>query len=94
MANPVVRAFNLALAGDAKELGAMLTAKDVDASAAREDGMYRGWTLLHAAAGKNHEAAVEVLLAAGADATLKNPQGRTPAEQATVLPEDRGPWNP
>ena len=59
MANPVVRAFNLALAGDAKELGAMLTAKDVDASAAREDGMYRGWTLLHAAAGKNHEAAVE-----------------------------------
>ena len=72
MANPIVKAFNLALAGDAAGLRGMLEAKEVDASAARPDGMYKSWTLLHAAASKNHVAAADVLLAAGADLGAKN----------------------
>ena len=87
MANPIVKAFNLALAGDTAGLTAIIKSGDAPA-AHREDGMYKGWSLLHAAASKGHAAACDALLAAGADASVKNPQGRTPAEQAAAKGHD------
>ena len=75
MANPIVKAFNLALAGDTAGLTAIIKSGDAPATATREDGMYKGWSLLHAAASKGHAAACDALLAAGADASVKNPQG-------------------
>jgi len=88
MAHPTVLAFNLSLAGDAAELQKMLASGSVAPSAAREEGMYKAWTLLHAAASKGHGAVVDVLLAAGADSSAKNAKGQTPEEQATAKGHD------
>ena len=43
------RAFQLALSGS-DELEDLLAAGAVDVTVIRDDGMYRGWSLLHAAA--------------------------------------------
>ena len=81
-------AFNLCLSGDAAELQKMLASAAVAPSAVREEGMYKGWTLLHAAASKGHMAVVDALLAAGADASVTNAKGQTPAEQAAAKGHD------
>ena len=76
----VIRAFQLALSG-AAELGDLISSGHVDASACRLDGMYRGWSLLHAAASKGHDSLVATRLAAGADAAAIN-SGKTAARLA------------
>ena len=82
MANPTVRAFNLALHGNVSELAAMLASGEIGASGTRPDGMYKSWSFLMAAASKGHAEMVACLLKAGADANLQNAQGKTAAELA------------
>ena len=82
MANPTVRAFNLALHGNVSELAAMLASGEIGASGTRPDGMYKSWSFLMAAASKGHAEVVACLLKAGADASLQNAQGKTAAELA------------
>ena len=52
------------------------------ANATRQDGMYRGFSLLHAAASKGHVAVADMLLRAGASVTAKNAAGKTPVQLA------------
>ncbi len=81
-ADSVVKAFTLALAGATTELASLLRSGAVSASAVRPDGMYRSWSLLHAAASKGHTACVQELLSQGAEPAHVNAQGKTPAQQA------------
>ena len=81
MANPIVRAFNLALNGNS-DIAAMLSSGQVSANDCRPDGMYKSWSFLHAAASKGHNELVACLLDAGADATMKTDQGKTAADLA------------
>ena len=81
--DPIVRAFNLALGGNASELSSMLTEGAVSASGCRADGMYKSWSLLHAAASKGHLTVVECLVNAGADVGTLNAKGQTPAQLAS-----------
>jgi hypothetical protein len=83
MADPVVRAFNLALGGDDEGLEKMLSEGAVAVSAARSEGMYKGWTLLHAAASKGHVAIVELVLrVGGADLGAVDGKDRTALDLA------------
>ena len=71
----VIRAFNLALAGNVDELRSMLTSGAVTAADKRADSsMFNGWTLLHAAASKNHIELVTLLLDGGAQTEAVNAQ--------------------
>jgi hypothetical protein len=78
----VVRAFNLALLGNAAELSKLLAEHADIACAVRKDGPYKGYNLLHAAACKGHADVADVLLAAGTPCEQRNLQGLSPAEQA------------
>ena len=77
----LARAFTLALSGS-EELQMLLSSGNVAATASRPDGMYKGWTLLHAAASRGHAAIVNALLQAGADPAVANAQGKTAAQLA------------
>ena len=79
----IARAFTLALNGSA-ELAELLMSGTVDASAVRPDGMYRGWSLLHAAASKGHQAGVELLLKHGARSDACNAQGKSSSQIAEI----------
>ena len=81
MAN-IARAFTLALAGDAGALATMLSGGEVTAGVVRQDGMYRGYALMHAAASKGHSSVVDLLIRAGADVRARNASGKTPAQLA------------
>ena len=76
------RAFQLALTGAVPELTAMLSSSEVGPDAVRQDGMYRGWSLLHAAASKGQAGVADVLLRAGASARATNAAGKTAAQMA------------
>ena len=76
------RAFQLSLNGSDAELRGMLASGEVQANATRQDGMYRGFSLLHAAASKGHVAVADMLLRAGASVTAKNAAGKTPVQLA------------
>ena len=81
--NNITKAFNLTMAGDCGALQQMLASGEVQAAAARSDGMYRGYTLLHAAAMKGQSAAAALLLCAGAPARVTNANGKSPAQMAS-----------
>ena len=53
------RAFQLSLNGSDAELRGMLASGEVQPNATRQDGMYRGFSLLHAAASKGHVAVAD-----------------------------------
>lgn len=78
----ITRAFSLALNGSEGELQAMLSSGEVQASAAQTTGMYRGYSLLHAAAAKGQGRCADLLLRAGASPRARNAQGKTPAQLA------------
>ena len=78
----VAKAFTLSMAGSTADLASMLRSGAVDASSIRPDGMYRTWSLLHAAAFKGHTACVRMLLSEGAEKAPINAQGKTPAQLA------------
>ena len=78
----VAKAFTLSMAGSTADLASMLRSGAVEASLVRADGMYRTWSLLHAAAFKGHTACVRMLLSEGAEKAPINAQGKTPAQLA------------
>ena len=78
----VARAFQQAQNGADAELQSLLASGEVAAGAMRADGLYKGYSLLHAAAGKGHATIVEMLLRAGAPSDVKTPQGKTPKQMA------------
>ena len=61
----VTRAFQLAQNGNHADLLAMIEGGEVAADAVRPDSMFKGWSLLHAAASKGHTTAIELLLKKG-----------------------------
>ena len=71
-----VRAFTFASNGNLKELKA-LVGRDVAVDVVRPDGLFKGYTLLHAAASKGHVEVVEYLLSSGASLHVLNAQGKT-----------------
>ena len=85
MAEILSRAFTLAQNGNLAELQAIVPGT-LGVDAIRPDGMFKGYSLLHAAASKGHVAVVEYLLSAGATAQICNAQGKTPL----VLARDKG----
>ena len=86
----VIRAFNLALAGNVDELRSMLTSGAVTAADKRADSsMFNGWTLLHAAASKNHIELVTLLLDGGAQTEAVNAQNRTAFDVAKAKGHDK-----
>ena len=80
------RAFQLSLTGAEAELRNMIVNGDILPTATRQDGMYRGWTLLHAAASKGHLNVATMLLQAGARVTDRSANGKT----ATMMALDKG----
>ena len=81
-ADVIARAFTLALVGSTADLASMVRSGAVEASLVRPDGMFRTWSLLHAAASKGHTACVLMLLSEGAEKAPLNAQGKTPAQLA------------
>lgn len=78
----LTRAFTLALSGvQVDELAGILAGDGIDICAPRQDGMYRGWTLLHGAASKGQGLVVDLLLSMGATPCLDaiNAQGKVRA---------------
>ena len=75
-ATAIVRAFTLASNGNLMELKA-LVGRDVAVDVVRPDGLFKGYTLLHAAASKGHVEVVEYLLSSGASPHVLNAQGKT-----------------
>jgi ankyrin repeat protein len=75
-------AFQMVLNGRADLLANMLERGEIAATACKTDSMYKGWSLLHAAASKGNMQIVNMLLDAGAPANIQNLQGKTPAEVA------------
>ena len=73
----LVRAFNLASTGNLAELRPLIFDRRVAVDVVRPDGLFRGYTLLHAAASKGHVEVVEFLLSAGASPDVLNAQGKT-----------------
>ena len=73
----LVRAFNLASTGNLAELRPLIIDRRVAVDVVRPDGLFRGYTLLHAAASKGHVEVVEFLLSAGASPDVLNAQGKT-----------------
>ena len=53
-------AFQLSLNGKEAELASMLQSRMIDAAACQTTGMYSGWSLLHAAASKDHMRIVQM----------------------------------
>ena len=78
----ISRAFQLCQNGAEAELASMLQSRSIDAAACQTTGMFSGWSLLHAAASKGHMRIVQMLLAAGAPASVCNPKSKTPAQVA------------
>ena len=76
MASAIVRAFTLASNGNLMELKA-LVGRDVAVDVVRPDGLFKGYTLLHAAASKGHVEVVEYLLSCGICCHVLNAQGKT-----------------
>jgi hypothetical protein len=73
----LVRAFNLASTGNLAELRPLIIDRRVAVDVVRPDGLFKGYTLLHAAASKGHVEVVEFLLSAGASPDVLNAQGKT-----------------
>jgi len=73
----LVRAFNLASTGNLAELRPLIFDRRVAVDVVRPDGLFRGYTLIHAAASKGHVEVVEFLLSAGASPDVLNAQGKT-----------------
>jgi hypothetical protein len=73
----LVRAFNLASHGNLAELRPLIDDRRVAVDVVRSDGIFKGYTLLHAAASKGHGEVVEFLLSKGASQDVLNPQGKT-----------------
>ena len=71
------RAFTLALNGNLAELRPLMIDRQVAVDVVRPDGLFQGYTLLHAAASKAHVEVVEFLLSAGASPDVLNAQGKT-----------------
>eukprot|EP00900_Chrysochromulina_parva_P001217 jgi/Chrpa1/11096/Chrysochromulina_OHIO_Genome00022610-RA len=71
------RAFTLALNGNLAELRPLMIDRQVAVDVVRPDGLFKGYTLLHAAASKAHVEVVEFLLSAGASPDVLNAQGKT-----------------
>ena len=82
MAASGIRAFNLAMSGSQAELSNLLSSGEVSASFTRQDGMYKGYSLLHAAASKGQTMVADLLLRAGADPGARNANGKTPSQLA------------
>ena len=82
MAASAIRAFNLAMSGSQAELSNLLSSGEVSASFTRQDGMYKGYSLLHAAASKGQTMVADLLLRAGADPGARNANGKTPSQLA------------
>ncbi len=61
--------------GNLMELKA-LVGRDVAVDVVRPDGLFKGYTLLHAAASKGHVEVVEYLLSSGASQHVLNAQGK------------------
>ena len=77
MASTVVRAFQLAQNGAESELKAMIDSGEVAPDAVRTDGMYQGFSLLHAAASKGHSALCCYLVEAGASVFARDATNNT-----------------
>ena len=58
----LIRAFTLALNGNLAELRPLMIDRQVAVDVVRPDGLFKGYTLLHAAASKGHVEVVEFLL--------------------------------
>jgi hypothetical protein len=71
------RAFTLALNGNLAELRPLMIDRQVAVDVVRPDGLFKGYTLLHAAASKAHVEVVEFLLSAGASPDVLNALGKT-----------------
>ena len=84
-AKRLTRAFTLASIGDLAELRPLIIGRQVAVDVIRPDGLFRGYTLLHAAASKGHVEVVEYLLSAGASPHVLNAQGKT----ALMLASDK-----
>jgi ankyrin repeat protein len=76
-------AFQMVLNGRADLLANMLERGEIAATACQTSSIYKGWSLLHAAASKGNMEIVDMLLDAGAPANIKNPQGNTPQQVAS-----------
>jgi hypothetical protein len=72
----------MALNGSADLLANMLERGKIAATACQTEGIFNGWSLLHAAARNGHKDIVNMLMKAGAPANIQNLKGKTPAEVA------------
>jgi hypothetical protein len=73
----------MAMNGSADLLAQMLARGEITVTACQTEGIFNGWSLLHAAAWKGNMEMVNMLLEAGAPANIKNPKGNTPQQVAS-----------
>jgi hypothetical protein len=81
----ITNAFGMVLNGRADLLANMLERGEITVTACQTDkkSIYKGWSLLHAAASKGNMEIVNMLLDTGAPANIKNSQGNTPQQVAS-----------
>jgi ankyrin repeat protein len=71
------------LNGLTEEVKHILDSGEITVTACQTEGLYKGWSLLHAAASKGKLEMVNMLLEAGAPANITNPKGDTPQQVAS-----------